>query len=143
VWGRPAIGTSSTPTQSPRASPRDGRRRPLLDAYAGHSAAGPQIQRKTRIVDDPTDLQNTTRVQAVVYCRTPGGPSTARTSVVFGPLLNDCGTYMEALITLNHYDPGGTEPQTGTWPSWWNAAAPSPQLLGARSLAQPPPRWSG
>ena len=103
----------------------------LLDQYAGHGAGDSQVQCRTRIVDHPRDPRNTVA---------PGeGTGLLLTSegnidgdVVFGPLLNDCATYMEARLTLNYFDPGGTEPQAGTWPNWWAAAAPKPNNYWVR-----------
>ncbi len=92
--------------------------------------AGP-VQRKTSIVDDATDPQNT------VAAGTGKGllknsVGAIQEGVNFGPLVNECATSMEAWLNTNECDPDGTEPKGGTWPSWWAAAAPTPNNYWVR-----------
>lgn len=35
-------------------------------------------------------------------------------------------------LNTNSFDPDGTEPKSGTWPSWWAAAAPKPNNYWVR-----------
>ena len=84
------------------------------------SSASNLLQRANTVVDDATDPQNTIA---------PGSgkgllqDSTGRVQpdVQFGPLINDCGTYMHAIIHPQD-DKAGTAPQPGTWPTWWTTA---------------------
>lgn len=94
--------------------------------------AGP-IQRKTTIVDDPTDPQNAVaKGTGRGLLKSSKGNTLPARDCVFGPLLNECATHMEAWIDTNNYDPAGTEPKAGTWPSWWAAAAPKPNNYWVR-----------
>lgn len=51
---------------------------------------------------------------------------------MFGSLLNECATSMEVWFNTNSFDAEGTEPKSGTWPSWWAAAAPKPNNYWVR-----------
>ena len=116
----------------------------LLDAYAGQSADRPQrrspavcsgseIQCKTRIVDHPGDLQNQVAPgSGAGLLQDSEGNVHGEDEFVFGPLHNDCGTFMEAHIDPDDYDDAGTVPQTGSWPNWWAAAAPNPNNYWVR-----------
>ncbi|HEX7838933.1 MAG TPA: DUF4157 domain-containing protein [Kofleriaceae bacterium] len=103
----------------------------LLDQYASQAAGTSQVQCKTRIIDNPNDPQNAIAKGTGwgLLQDSWGNPSD---EFRFGPLHNDCGTFMEAWLSLNHFDEGGTEPQAGTWPSWWAAAAPKPNNYWVR-----------
>jgi hypothetical protein len=98
-------------------------------AIAATSAGA--IQRKTTIADDATDPQNATAkgTGKGVLKNTLGN---IQPGVTFGPLVNDSASSMEAWINPNEYDPNGTEPKAGTWPSWWAAAAPKPNNFWVR-----------
>jgi len=100
----------------------------LLDTYTGTSATRADtgaIQRKTSIVDDATDPQNTTQKgSGRGLLKDSAGNIRSSQDYVFGPLQDDCGTFMHAWIDPLNYDPSGTEPKTGTWPNWWAANAP-------------------
>jgi hypothetical protein len=89
------------------------------------------IQRKTTIADDSTDPQNTT-AKGTGKGLLKNSLGNIQPGVTFGPLINDSASSMEAWINPNEYDPNGTEPKAGTWPSWWAAAAPKPNNFWVR-----------
>lgn len=91
------------------------------------------IQRKTSIVDDPTDPKNKTAPgTGTGLLKNSSGKTLPKKDAVFGPLLNECATGMEVWLNTNSFDPDGTEPKSGTWPSWWAAAAPKPNNYWVR-----------
>jgi hypothetical protein len=94
------------------------------------ASAGP-VQRKTSIVDDPADPQNKTAAGTGAGLL-KNSLGKIQEGVTFGPLVDGCATSMEAWLPTNDHDPDGTEPKSGTWPSWWAAAAPSPNNFWVR-----------
>jgi Domain of unknown function (DUF4157)/DNA/RNA non-specific endonuclease len=113
----------------------------LLDAHAGGAgratsartdAAG-AVQRKTTIVDDATDPKNKTAPgTGTGLLKDSKGKVLPKQDAVFGPLLDECATSMEVWFNTNSFDAEGTEPKSGTWPSWWAAAAPKPNNYWVR-----------
>jgi len=105
-----------------------------LDRHAGGLAGAPRaaheaptgaIQRKTTIVDDPEDPTNKTKPgTGTGLLKNSKGKVHPKKDNVFGPLREDCATFMEAWFSTNDFDAAGTEPRSGTWPSWWEAAKP-------------------
>jgi len=105
-----------------------------LDRHAGSPAGAPRaahdapmgaIQRKTTIVDDPEDPTNKTKPgTGTGLLKNSKGKVLPKKDNVFGPLREDCATFMEAWFDTNDFDAEGTEPRGGTWPSWWDAAKP-------------------
>jgi hypothetical protein len=56
-----------------------------------------------------------------------------RPDTSWGPLINDCGSWMLAYIDPKTADfSSGTEPEEGTWPNWWEAAAPNDNTYWVR-----------
>lgn len=81
------------------------------------------IQRANTIVDDASDPQNTI-APGTGRGLLQDSAGTVQPSVQFGPLRNECATYMRSVIHPTD-DMGGTAPQPGTWPSWWTANKPT------------------
>lgn len=100
---------------------------------------GAPVQLSTTIVDDVSDPANNPAMGGApgqgrgVLAHSDGS---VNTDVQFGPLLNDCGTYMNAFIIPSMYsggiDDAGTAPKSGTWPNWWSAVAPAPNNYWVR-----------
>ena len=96
--------------------------------HAVSRALRPLIQRWTTIVDNPADPTNamapgTGRGMLATDVGTP--QQAIHPTVGFGPLRNGVATEMDALLIPRIDDLGGSEPQQGTWPPWWQANKPT------------------
>ena len=95
----------------------------LLDRYAGGSG-GTAVQRKTSIVDDPTDPTNTAAPgTGNGLLKETGGKTLPKKEVGFGPLVNDCGSSVDAWRFPGD-DAGGSTPSVR--PGWWAAMMADP-----------------
>ena len=86
------------------------------------------LARTTTIADDVSDPANllspgSGRGVHVEHRLTP--QQSVHPTIKYGPLRNECGTWMHADVLLDQDDLGGSEPKTGTWPSWWATHGPS------------------
>jgi hypothetical protein len=88
---------------------------PLLNAYTSQSPAGPQIQRKTWIDDLPSKHHLPGEGPGQMVSPDPAG-NPQEHAVRFGPLVNGCGSAMEAWIYPGD-DVGGSKPSVR--PPWW------------------------
>ncbi len=106
-----------------------------VESTSATGATGPIQCSKTKIVDDPKDIRNTSQPgQWFGLLKDAAGTIRDASDYEFGPLHNDCGTFMHAWIDPRDSDVvgQGTEPKQGTWPSWWAAVAPNPNNYWVR-----------
>ena len=96
----------------------------LLDAYAGQSAAAPQIQCRTSIADI-NPRQGAAGPGALESLDPAGNPQ--EHAVRFGPLINGCGSAMDAWLYPSD-DIKGSTPSVR--PAWWTAMMTDPNTNG-------------
>lgn len=87
---------------------------PLLDAYTSQSPTGPQVQRSTWIDDNPSKLP-AGEGPGTLASYDPAG-NQQHHAVYFGPLVNGCGSAMDAWLYEDDNTPGSTP---SVRPPWW------------------------